>query len=379
MKNKQIQSFSTIKSFNKDQWDRCNSEGNIFLSYNFLNLLEESNSISKETGWKPIYFGLFENNQLLVCCACFIKTHSQGEYVFDHSWANAYSSLGLRYYPKVLIASPFSPVSGIRILVNPSSNLENKDILIKEIIKYCKENNFSGLHVNFFDKKELLFFKNHNFLIRLGEQFHFINQNYISFDDFLRSLSYKKRKSIINERKSIVDKDIKIKVFENETIDKSICKKMYQFYLSTIEKKWSYNYLTEDFFFMLPNYLKENVVIIAALENGEIIAAALNFISRNTLYGRYWGAEKHIPNLHFEVCFYKAIEYAISKKLKRVEAGAQGLHKVKRGYLPIYTYSAHMLFDKRLSVAVANFLEEEGKLVDKDINLIKEKLSPYKH
>ena len=130
---------------------------------------------------------------------------------------------------------------------------------------------------------------------------------------------------------------------------------------------------------MLPNYLKENVVIIAALENDEIIAAALNFVSKNTLYGRYWGAEKHIPNLHFEVCFYKAIEYAISKKFKRVEAGAQGLHKVKRGYLPIYTYSAHMLFDKRLSVAVANFLEEEGKLVEKDISLIKEKLSPYKH
>tara|TARA_E500000178_G_scaffold352334_1_gene415538 strand:- start:257 stop:1285 length:1029 start_codon:yes stop_codon:yes gene_type:complete len=341
--------------------------------------MEKSKSVSIQTGWKPLYFSLFENKRLVSCAACFIKTHSQGEYVFDHAWANAYSKLGLNYYPKLLIASPFTPVSGLRILLDPDSDSNNKNLIIKEIIYYCKENNISSLHINFFDKKELNYFNKHDFLIRVGEQFHFKNNNYNSFEEFLSSLSYKKRKSIIKERKSIKEnQNLRIEVIDGKNIDKVVCMKMYQFYISTIKKKWSYNYLTEDFFLEIPKYLDGNAVIILASENNKVIAGALNFLSNNTLYGRYWGAEKEIQNLHFEVCFYQAIDFAIKNKLSKVEAGAQGLHKVKRGYLPYKTYSAHMLFNERLSLAVKNFLAEERKIVEEEIKAIQKELSPFK-
>lgn len=378
MNNNYFKIYESIRLFRREAWDKCNLEGNIFLSYDFLYLLEKSGSVGKEKGWQPVYFGLYKNNILIACCASFIKYHSQGEYVFDHSWANAYSSLGLSYYPKLLIASPFSPVTGLRILINPESDDTSKAHLLKKIIQFCKDKKLSSLHINFFDRKELAFLKKNNFLLRYGEQFHFLNDGYSSFEDFLNSLSYKKRKSIIKERRKAKENNIKIQILEGERVNKKICKKMYQFYISTIKKKWSYNYLTEDFFLDLASSLKENIILIIASDNNRIIAGALNFLSGDTLYGRYWGSEVNVPYLHFEVCFYQAIEYAIKKRLKKVEAGAQGLHKVKRGYLPIKTYSAHMIFDKRLSSAIKNFLQEEEKVINKEIDLIKEEMSPFK-
>ena len=379
MNKKVFKLLNSIKFFREEDWNKCNTDGNIFLSYNFLLLLEESNSVSNETGWIPNYFAIFENDVLVTCAACYVKMHSQGEYVFDHSWANAYASCGLNYYPKLLIASPFTPVSGLRILIRPESDSKNKDVLINQIIKHCKINSYSGLHINFFDKRELSFYQKHNLLIRLGEQFHFLNANYTCFRDFLDTLSYKNRKRILKERASIKKNNIEIKIYEKNDVTRELCEKMYEFYLLTIKKKWSYNYLTKDFFLELSNYLKSNVLLIMAIENNEIIAGALNFISDGNLYGRYWGATKEVPNLHFEVCFYQAIEYAIRKKLGKVEAGAQGLHKVKRGYLPVKTYSAHLLFNEKLSKAIKNFLVEERKVVEEDINLIENKLSPFKN
>ena len=379
MKNKiNIIAVSSINNFKAKDWDNCNKNGNVFLSYNFLKLLEDSNSIGGNTGWKPVYFCLKVNDKITAIIASFIKYHSQGEFVFDHSWAQAYQSLGLNYYPKLLIASPFSPVTGKRILVTPNANDRIKKKLFNFIKDFCKEKEISSIHINFFEEYELDFLKNEGFLIRYGEQFHFINNNYNTFEDYLKKLSYKIRKNISKERKSIKDQGIDIEIVKNEEFNESLSQIMYKFYISTIEKKWSYNYLTKDFFIKLPQYLNKESILILAKKNKNIIAGALNFVSNNILYGRYWGSNTDIKNLHFEVCYYQAMELAIKNKYIKVEAGAQGAHKIKRGYLPKITYSAHYIFNEKLKLAIKNFLVEERRIVLNDVNHINANYSPFK-
>ena len=379
MKNKiNIKVVSSINKFKAKDWDNCNKNGNVFLSYNFLKLLEDSNSIGGNTGWQPVYFCLEVNDKITAIVPSFIKYHSQGEFVFDHSWAQAYQSLGLNYYPKLLIASPFSPVTGKRILVTQNINALIKKKIFDFIKDFCKEKKISSIHINFFEEYELDFLKNEGFLIRYGEQFHFTNDNYNTFEDFLNKLSYKTRKSINKERQSIKQQGIDIEIIKNGEFDESLSEIMYQFYISTIKKKWSYNYLSKDFFIKLPHYLKEESILILAKKNKNIIAGALNFISNNILYGRYWGSNADVKNLHFEVCYYQAMELAIKNKLMKVEAGAQGAHKIKRGYLPKITYSAHYIFNEKLKLAIKNFLAEERRIVLDDINHIVDNYSPFK-
>ena len=379
MKNKiNIKVVNSINKFKAKDWDNCNKNGNVFLSYNFLKLLEDSNSIGGNTGWQPVYFCLKVNDKITAIVPSFIKYHSQGEFVFDHSWAQAYQSLGLNYYPKLLIASPFSPVTGKRILVAQNINALIKKKLFDFIKDFCKEKKISSIHINFFEEHELDFLKNEGFLIRYGEQFHFTNNNYNTFEDFLNKLSYKIRKSINKERQSIKHEGIDIKIIKNEEFNENLSEIMYQFYISTIKKKWSYNYLSKDFFIKLPQYLKKESILILAKKNKNIIAGALNFISNDILYGRYWGSNADIKNLHFEVCYYQAMEYAIKNKYIKVEAGAQGAHKIKRGYLPKITYSAHYIFNEKLKLAIKNFLEEERRIVLNDINHINDNYSPFK-
>ena len=379
MKDKiNIIAVSSINKFKAKDWDNCNKNGNVFLSYNFLKLLEDSNSIGGNTGWQPVYFCLKVNDKITAIVPSFIKYHSQGEFVFDHSWAQAYQSLGLNYYPKLLIASPFSPVTGKRILVTQNINALIKKKLFDFIKDFCKEKKISSIHINFFEEHELDFLKNEGFLIRYGEQFHFTNNNYNTFEDFLNKLSYKIRKSINKERQSIKHQGIDIEIIKNEEFNETLSQIMYQFYISTIKKKWSYNYLSKDFFIKLPQYLKKESLLILAKKNKNIIAGALNFISNNILYGRYWGSNANIKNLHFEVCYYQAMELAIKNKYIKVEAGAQGAHKIKRGYLPKITYSAHYIFNEKLKLAIKNFLMEERKIILNDINHINDNYSPFK-
>ena len=379
MKDKiNIIAVSSINKLKAKDWDNCNKNGNVFLSYNFLKLLEDSNSIGGNTGWQPIYFCLKVDDKITAVVPSFIKYHSQGEFVFDHSWAQAYQSLGLNYYPKLLIASPFSPVTGKRILVTQNINAHIKKKLFDFIKDFCKEKKISSIHINFFEEHELAFLKNEGFLIRYGEQFHFTNDNYNTFEDFLNRLSYKIRKSINKERKSIKHEGIDIEIIKNGEFNESLSQIMYQFYISTIKKKWSYNYLSKDFFIKLPDYLKKESILILAKKNKNVIAGALNFISNNILYGRYWGSNADIKNLHFEVCYYQAMELAIKNKYIKVEAGAQGAHKIKRGYLPKITYSAHYIFNEKLKLAIENFLAEERKIVLNDISYINDNYSPFK-
>ena len=379
MKDKiQITAESSINKFKVKDWNNCNKNGNVFLSYNFLKLLEDSKSIGGNTGWQPIYFCLKVNDKVTIIVPSFIKYHSQGEFVFDHSWAQAYQSLGLNYYPKLLIASPFSPVTGKRILVVPNTNDLIKKKLFSFIKDFCKDKEISSIHINFFEEHELDFLKNEGFLIRYGEQFHFINNNYNTFEDYLKKLSYKVRKNISKERQSIKQQGINIEIIKDEEFNENLSQIMYQFYISTIKKKWSYNYLSKDFFIKLPQYLNKESILILAKKNKNIVAGALNFISNNILYGRYWGSNTEIKNLHFEVCYYQAMELAIKNKYMKVEAGAHGAHKIKSGYLPKITYSAHYIFNEKLKLAIKNFLEEEMKIVLNDVHHINNNYSPFK-
>ena len=370
-----FQSLNAIKHFD---WDACNNSSNLFTSYNFLKLIEDSNSLSERTGWYPYYFCWSKNNKILACVAAYKKLNSQGEFVFDHSWANVYQRLGLNYYPKLVIASPFTPITGKRILVKDENDVELKNNIINDLKRFCLENDFSGIHINFIDENEKKFFLKNNFIVRYGEQFHFKNNNYKNFEDFLNDLSYKKRKAIKRERASVIKMGIKVKVLTGDEIDKSILAELYNLYILTINKKWSYDYLTKDFFLNLKSYLNRNLVIIVAVEKSSIISVALNFISNNTLYGRYWGTKKELPFLHFEVCYYKAVETAIKLKLDKVEAGAQGPHKIKRGYIPRLTYSAHILFNEELHKIFSKYNKLEQKNIIDDINVIKEQYSPFK-
>ena len=367
-----------INSIQKSEWDQCNYEGNLFTSYNFLKLLEDSKSLEERTGWHPYYFCLYKENKIEACVAAYKKFNSQGEFVFDHAWANVYQKLNLNYYPKLVIASPFTPITGERLLIKNNKSDLIKSMLIKNLKKFCVEQNLSSLHINFIKKNQIKVFLDNNFIIRYGEQFHFINNNYLSFDHFLQSLSYKKRKAIIKERKAIDKMGIEVKVLKGNDINSLVLEDLYKLYLTTIEKKWSYDYLTKDFFLNLKKYLKENLVIIAAYHEKKIIALALNFISNNILYGRYWGTYKDFPFLHFELCYYKAIEIAIKLKLNKVEAGAQGPHKIKRGYIPTATYSAHFIFNEELQNIFNKYNEIEKSNIINDIELIKKEYSPYK-
>ena len=369
---------NNINSIKKSEWDQCNSKGNLFTSYSFLKLLQDSKSLEDRTGWHPYYFRLYRENKIEACVATYKKFNSQGEFVFDHAWANVYQQLNLNYYPKLIIASPFTPITGERLLIKDSKSALTKSVVIKNLKNFCIEQNLSSLHINFIKEKQIKFFLDNNFIIRYGEQYHFINNDYLSFDHFLQSLSYKKRKAIIKERNAIKEMGVEIKILEGNDINNFILEDLYKLYLSTIEKKWSYDYLTKDFFLNLKTNLKQNLLIIAAYHEKKTIALALNFISNNTLYGRYWGAYKNFPFLHFELCYYKAIEIAIKLKLKKVEAGAQGPHKIKRGYIPSATYSAHFIFNEELQKIFRKYNEIEKNNVLDDIALIKKEYSPYK-
>ncbi len=369
---------NNIESINKSEWNLCNSEGNLFTSYSFLKLLEDSKSLESRTGWHPNYFSLHSDNKIEACIAAYKKYNSQGEFVFDHSWANVYQKLGLNYYPKLVVASPFTPISGARLLVKDKKNEAAKNVLIKNLKNFCINENLSSIHVNFINKNEVNFFLKNNFFIKYGEQFHFTNNNYSTFQDFLASLSYKKRKAIIKERNMIKKMGIEIKVLKGNDINSTVLENLYKLYISTIEKKWSYDYLTKDFFLNLKNYLNEDLVIIAAYYEKRILALALNFISNNNLYGRYWGTYKNLPFLHFELCYYKAIETAILFKLDKVEAGAQGPHKIKRGYVPTATYSAHFILNKELHHIFKKYNEIEKDNIINEIKILKKEYSPYK-
>ena len=371
----------------RSAWNNCanfiddnRNIGNPFLSHEFFSCLEESGSVSKETGWISQHILLFEKgNSLIGILPNYLKSHSWGEYIFDQVFANAWENAGGKYYPKLLSAIPFSPVAGERFLIKKGYSrkfvIEKLLDALEDLKKFYK---VSSAHINFINEPQLkIALKNKFWFERNNIQFHWSNQNYENFEHFLSKLSSSKRKTIRRERKEIHKSSVLIDIVKNDEIKNYHSKIFYNFYLSTIEKKWGGVYLNQKFWDLLIQYLKKRIVFIFSKQDGEFIGGAINLIDQNTIYGRNWGSIKDIKFMHFEVCYYQAIEYAIMNNLKKVEAGAQGFHKIQRGYLPTKTYSIHNFSNKNLSLAVQKFLNSERTQIGKELDLLMTK-SPYK-
>jgi len=327
-----------------------------FTTYEFFAALEESGSACAKTGWQPAHL-LAENGLMPL----YLKSHSYGEYVFDHAWAEALERAGGDYYPKLQCAVPFTPVTGRRLLGSAP------DTLLKTAVSATKQINASSLHITFLTREEWLAAGDAGYLLRTGQQFHWNNPGYTSFDQFLGELSSSKRKTLRKERAAVQDAGVSFDWLTGADITEAHWDQFFDFYMDTGSRKWGTPYLTRDFFSRLGQSLSQQTLLVMARKGGNYIAGALNLFGEGVLFGRNWGAVEYVPFLHFETCYYQAIDFAIARGLKRVEAGAQGEHKLLRGYLPVETYSAHVIQHKGLARAVDDFLDAERAAVTEHI------------
>jgi predicted N-acyltransferase len=364
----------SVGSFDAAAWDACAGDANPFVSHAFLSALEDSGSAVARTGWQPLPIAFDEADGSLAGVApAYAKSHSQGEYVFDHSWADAWERAGGRYFPKLLIASPFSPVPGPRLLARTADAAR---ALIAGAEALVDRHSMSGAHANFVADDQLDLFRDAGWLIREGTQFHWANRGYATFDDFLGDLASRKRKAIRKERSSAVD-GLDIVHLSGRDLTEAHWDAFWYFYQDTGSRKWGRPYLTRSFFSMLGERMAGKVLLMLALRDGKPIAGALNLIGADTLYGRYWGCREDVPFLHFELCYYQAIDAAIARGLSKVEAGAQGEHKLARGYVPVPTWSAHYIPDAGFRSAIADFLARERRAVEENMAFLGE-MTPFR-
>src|ERR1700709_1006722 len=337
---------------------------NPFVSYAFFAAAEASGSACARTGWGPRHLLARLDGAIVGVVPCYLKSHSQGEYVFDRGWADAYERAGGRYYPKLQASVPFTPATGPRLLIRGGVERERiGTALASGLMALCNATNASSVHVTFAPEEEAKFLGEHGFLQRNDQQFHWHNDGYTTFDDFLATLNSRHRKAIKRERREALASDITIHRLTGPDITEDAWDAFFEFYMETGSRKWGRPYLTRSFFSLIGESMSRDVLLVMAKRNGRWIAGAINFVGSNTLFGRNWGAVEHHPFLHFEVCYYQAIEYAIAHKLKRVEAGAQGEHKLARGYLPQTTHSAHYIADPDFRRAVREYLKRERDYV----------------
>lgn len=357
-----------------DQWDACAGSSNPFVSHAFLSAMEDSGSVGPGTGWKSLPIVIEdEHGKITGCLPSYLKSHSQGEYIFDQQWAHALENAGGQYYPKIQIASPFSPVPGPRILCDDDSMALP---LLRAAEQLAQNNNISSVHATFIDENQLGYFEEAGWLIRADSQFHWRNDSYGDFDDFLAALSSRKRKAIRKERRKAKE-DVEIIHLSGDEIESQHWDYFWKFYQDTGARKWGTPYLTRSAFDLMHQNMGEKLLLILAAQDAVPIAGALNVIGEETLYGRYWGCTRDIPFLHFEICYYQAIDAAIERGLKTVEAGAQGSHKLARGYQPVPTWSAHYIVDPGFRRAIAEYLERERQAVASDIEFLAE-MGPFK-
>ena len=358
-----------ISAIAPEAWDACaNPPGQTyhpFVAHAFLKALEDARCVGDGTGWLPRHLVLEDGDGIIGGVApCYVKGHSQGEFVFDHAWAQAYAQAGGRYYPKLQIAVPFTPVPGPRLLVRPGpAARDNEQLLAAAAIEVARQNGLSSVHLTFLDCDAQARLQPLGFLARTGQQFHWQNEGYTTFDEFLATFASRKRKAVRKERAEAVAAGTTIEQFTGDAITDVHWDAFYAFYVDTGNRKWGRPYLNRAFFARLGETMRDRCLLVLAKRDGRYIAGALNMIGGDCLYGRYWGAIEHHPFLHFEVCYYQAIDFAILHKLARVEAGAQGDHKLARGYLPVETYSAHWLADPGLHKAVEKFLKQERRMI----------------
>ncbi|MGE0260040.1 MAG: GNAT family N-acetyltransferase [Alphaproteobacteria bacterium] len=368
-----------IRDIPAADWDACAGGVNPTVSHAFLDILEESGSATARAGWAPQHLALAgPSGRLFGAVPMYLKSHSYGEYVFDWGWADAYERAGGRYFPKLLCAVPFTPVPGPRLLVAPDAPEETRLHLVAGMIELARQRKLSSLHVNFPEARDFEAFGQAGFLPRIGQQFHWTNDGYRDFDDYLAALNSRKRKAVKKERREALAGGIEIDLLTGSDLTERAWDAFYRLYLGTSDRKWGSAYLTRRFFSMLGERMPDKIVLFMARRGKDYIAGAFNILGRDTIYGRNWGAHREYRFLHFECCYYQAIEFAIEKGLTRVEAGAQGPHKLQRGYLPVPTYSAHWIPDPGFRRAVAAFLDRERDMVEHKIEQLAE-YSPFRH
>ncbi len=378
-----VQVHPTLRGVQAADWDRCaNPQGepyNPFISHAFLSALEDSGSATQRTGWLGQHLVLTDGEGRVAGVApCYLKSHSRGEYVFDYGWADAYERAGGRYYPKLQMSVPFTPVSGPRLLVPPGPDRPaRREQLADSSIELARRLNASSVHMTFLTGEEWEELGGLEWLKRTDTQFHWNNSEFSRFDDFLAALASRKRKMIRKEREAVREAGIEHQWVTGSDLKEEHWDAFFEFYMDTGGRKWGSPYLTREFFSLIGERMPESVLLVLARRRGRAIAGALNFIGSEALYGRNWGAIEHYEFLHFETCYYQAIEFAIAHGLSRVEAGAQGPHKLARGYLPSTTYSLHHLADPRLARAVADYLEAERQQVARDSRFLAEH-SPFR-
>ena len=350
-----------------DRWDALAGAENPFMSHAFLTAMEDSGSVGRGTGWQAAPIVIESDSGVpLAALPAYLKGHSQGEFVFDHSWADAYQRAGGRYYPKLQIAAPFTPATGPRLLLADEALGVP---LLRAAEQLCEQNHFSGAHATFVDPAQLPIFEAAGWMLRSDIQFHWENRGYGSFDDFLDELASRKRRALRKERAK-AQEAVEIRHLTGAEITEAEWDAFWVFYQDTGARKWGSPYLTREAFSLLGERMGEKLLLIFAYREGRPIAGAMNVIGPDALYGRYWGCTEQVPFLHFELCYYQAIDAAIARGLQRVEAGAQGGHKLARGYEPVRTWSAHWIADPGFRDAVADFLERERRGVESDRNYL---------
>lgn len=365
---------SSVGAFDRAEWNALGGDDNPFVSHEFLTAMEDSGSVGPGTGWEPAPIAITdEAGRLLAAMPSYAKGHSQGEYVFDHAWADAWHRAGGRYYPKLQIAAPFTPATGPRLLLSDPALAPH---LLRGAEAVCVQNNLSSAHATFVAPDQIALFEEGGWLTRADIQFHWFNRGYAHFDDFLAALSSRKRKDLRKER-AAATAGLAIRHLTGAEIREEHWDAFWVFYQDTGARKWGSPYLTREAFSLLGERMGERIVLILAYDGAEAIAGALNFVGRDALYGRYWGCTREVRFLHFELCYYQAIDIAIARGLARVEAGAQGGHKLARGYEPVTTLSSHWIADPSFRSAVADFLAREREGVASD-QLYLDRRTPFR-
>jgi predicted N-acyltransferase len=381
----EIRVVSALADIGREEWDACacpEAQGGArsndpFTTYRFLHALEQSGSVGVGTGWQPQYLIASIAGQVIAVAPMYAKSHSLGEYIFDHNWAHAYERAGGRYYPKLQIAVPHTPATGRRFLIRPGFEDAGMAALVQGAMQLTDNNSLSSLHVTFCTETEADVSKQFGLMPRKSQQFHWRNDDYDDFDGFLASLNSRKRKNIRKERATAQGFGGQIHVLTGDQIEPEHWDAFWEFYQDTGARKWGTPYLTRAFFGIAHDRLRDDIVLVLAERDGTYVAGALNFIGANALYGRYWGCAEHHPCLHFELCYYQAIDIAIARGLRTVEAGAQGEHKLARGYLPTATWSLHWMRDAGFGNAVGDYLEAERAAVDEEIEILTD-YGPFK-
>ena len=374
----EVTTHRSLAAIPAEDWDSCacpeaadrGRPNDPFTTYRFLSAFEESGSVGPGTGWQPQYLTAHRDGQMIAAAPLYAKSHSQGEYIFDHNFAHAYEQAGARYYPKLQVAVPFTPATGRRFLTRPGLEAIGMGALIQGAVQIAVENDISSLHATFCTEAEALAGAEMGLLHRYSQQFHWENRDYADFDAFLGHLSSRKRKNIRKERATAQRFGGEIVSLTGEAIEPWHWDYFWRFYQDTGARKWGMPYLTRRFFDLAQERLRDDMLLVFAMRDGAPVAGALNFIGRDVLYGRYWGCSEHHPCLHFELCYYRAIDFALEHRLALVEAGAQGEHKLARGYLPVKTHSLHWFGDAGFRDAVARYLEAERRAIGEDIEIL---------